>query len=154
ETVNQAKQEAARIYREIGIETVWIDHSVHGQQQNSTSYKASEIYVNIPEATRGLGLFSTALGIAPGEGCNRGLLYINFDRVEKLYLKQIASATQHKTSRWPTAAQILGYAIAHELGHLLGIDGHSNLGIMRAAWNPTDFLNIAYRDLAFTPQQA
>jgi hypothetical protein len=34
------------------------------------------------------------------------------------------------------------------------MDAHSDVGIMRAAWSPTDLLNLAYGDLAFSPQQA
>jgi hypothetical protein len=86
DTLNRAKQEAARIYREIGIETVWIDSSIDEQQQNSAFHRASVIYVNIiPQATEGLGLTPSALGVAPGEGRNRGRLYVCLDRVERLY---------------------------------------------------------------------
>ena len=155
DTLNRAKQEAARIYREIGIETVWSDRSVDRQQQNSAPHRASEIYVNIiPQATEGLGLTPSALGVAPGEGRNRGRLYVCLDRVERLYRKQMAVAAQREASRGATMAQILGYTMAHEIGHLLSLDFHSNLGIMRAVWSPTDLLNLAYGDLAFTPEQA
>src|SRR5438128_11675757 len=52
DTLNRAKQEAERIYREIGIQTVRIDSPVDELQQNSGSHRASEIYVNIiPQAT-------------------------------------------------------------------------------------------------------
>jgi len=155
DTLNRAKQEAARIYREIGIETVWIDRSVDEQQQNSASHRAPEIYVNIiPQATEGLGLTPSALGVAPGEGPNRGRLYVCLDRVERLYRKQMADTARREVSRGATMAQILGYTMAHEVGHLLGLDFHSNLGIMHAVWSPTDLLNLAYGKLAFTPEQA
>ena len=150
ETLIRAKQEATRIYREIGIETVWLDRPVDEDRQNLTPHQASEIYVNIvPQASEGLGLLSNALGIAPGEGRNRGRLYVCYDRVESLYQKQIAAVSRGKTDWWSTRAQILGYAMAHEIGHLLGLDNHSQVGIMRAAWDPSDLVN-----LAFTPQQA
>ena len=155
-TLIQAKQETTRIYREIGVETVWLDHPVDDAQGAETPHRASEIYVNIvPQASEGLGLVSNALGIAPGEGRNRGRLYVCYDRVDRLYRKQIAGMADGKTYyRWATIAQILGYAMAHEIGHLLGLDAHSELGIMRAAWRPNDLLNLTYGDLAFTPQQA
>ena len=108
----------------------------------------------VPQATEGLGLLSNALGIAPGAGRNRGRLYVCYDRVERLYRKQVAGTARGKTARSATTAQILGYAMAHEIGHLLGLDAHSDLGIMSVAWGPTDLLNLAYGDLAFTPQQA
>jgi len=155
ETLNRAEQEATRIYREIGIETVWVDRSVDEQQQNSAAHRASEIYVNIvPQTSEGLGLLTNALGIAPGAGRNRGRLYVCYDRVESLFRKQIAGTARGKTYRWATTAQILGYALAHEIGHLLGLDAHSEHGIMRAAWSPTDLLNLGFGDLAFTAQQA
>ena len=77
-----------------------------------------------------------------------------YDRVERLYRKQVAGTARGKTARSATTAQILGYAMAHEIGHLLGLDAHPDLGIMSVAWGPTDLLNLAYGDLAFTPQQA
>jgi len=128
---------------------------VDAAQQNSAPHRVSEIYVNIvPQATEGLGLLSNALGIAPGAGRNRGRLYVCYDRVEWLYRKQVAGTARGKTARSATTAQILGYAMAHEIGHLLGLDAHSDLGIMSVAWGPTDLLNLAYGDLAFNPQQA
>src|SRR5262245_61449689 len=155
ETLICAKQETARIYSQIGVETVWLDHPVDEAQQNSPPHRVSEIYVNIvPRATEGLGLLSNALGIAPGAGRNRGRLYVCYDRVERLYRKQVAGTARGKTARSATTAQILGYAMAHETAHLLGLDAHSDLGIMSVAWGPTDLLNLAYGDLAFTPQQA
>ena len=108
----------------------------------------------IPQATEGLGLLPSALGIVPGQGRNRGRLYICFDRVERLYRKQIAGMAQRKTYHSATIAQILGYGLAHEIGHLLGLDAHSNRGIMRAPWRPNDLSNLAYGDLAFTPEEA
>ena len=40
-----------------------------------------------------------------------------------------------------------------EIGHLLGLEAHANLGIMRAVWTATDLLNLAYGNLAFSPEQ-
>ena len=52
ETLIRAKQEATRIYREIGVETIWLDHSIDGSVQNSAP-GVSEISVNIiPQASR------------------------------------------------------------------------------------------------------
>ena len=50
---------------------------------------------------------------------------------------------------------VLGYVIAHEVGHLLlPPPSHSASGIMRATWNPED-LDDAERDrLRFTDEQA
>jgi len=154
ETLIRAKNETKRIYREIGIETLWMDKPIP-EQPSLAPYRASEIRVNIiPHASEGLGLLSNSLGIAPGTGPNRGRLYVCYDRVENLYRKQVASTARGRTSRPATTAQILGYAIAHEMGHLLGLDAHAEMGIMRSTWLSNDLLNLAYGDLAFTAQQA
>jgi len=52
-------------------------------------------------------------------------------------------------------ADLLGYCIAHEIGHLLLPPGsHSPSGIMRARWRGDDFKLIATGRLLFTAEQA
>ena len=51
--------------------------------------------------------------------------------------------------------QVLGAAIAHEIGHLfLGPNSHSPVGIMRAGWKEEDLLKVSQARLTFTPDQA
>jgi len=51
--------------------------------------------------------------------------------------------------------QILGLAIAHELGHLLlGPGSHSRMGTMRATWDKEDFQAAKQRRLHFTAEEA
>ena len=51
--------------------------------------------------------------------------------------------------------QLLGHAIAHEIGHLLlNSSAHSPAGIMRARWNTKDLLRAARGDLLFNALQA
>jgi hypothetical protein len=47
-------------------------------------------------------------------------------------------------------AALLGYVMAHELGHLLLGPGHAPNGIMRAAWDSKDLEAIRYGSLKFT----
>ena len=50
---------------------------------------------------------------------------------------------------------ILGYIMAHELGHLLLEDErHSDTGIMHDLWGPEHLRNAAFGRLTFTPRQA
>lgn len=51
--------------------------------------------------------------------------------------------------------QVLGAAMAHEIGHLfLGSNSHSPVGIMRAGWKEEDLLKASQARLTFTPDQA
>jgi len=51
--------------------------------------------------------------------------------------------------------QILGAAIAHEVGHLiLGANAHSSLGLMQAVWDAAQVKRISTGALNFTPDQS
>jgi hypothetical protein len=51
--------------------------------------------------------------------------------------------------------EILGYVMAHELGHLLlGSNAHSREGIMQAHWESQQLHSVTRGQLLFTPAQA
>jgi hypothetical protein len=51
-------------------------------------------------------------------------------------------------------AEILGYVIAHEIGHLeLGADSHSKTGLMRAHWDTKSLSDAAKGQLLFSASQ-
>jgi hypothetical protein len=55
--------------------------------------------------------------------------------------------------QWKDTGILLGYAIAHELGHLLRNEpGHSVTGIMKANWKRTDIVPMLQRALAFSSE--
>lgn len=70
---------------------------------------------------------------------------IFYDRVEQLSRSSIPM---------PTAATLLGAAIAHEIGHIL-LDSceHSPGGLMKSSWGQTEFRTLSTRGLHFTPQE-
>jgi hypothetical protein len=50
---------------------------------------------------------------------------------------------------------LLGYAMAHELGHLLlGTNSHSPTGLMRADWRTKDLIDMSQGGLRFSEEQA
>jgi hypothetical protein len=55
---------------------------------------------------------------------------------------------------YATASVILGYVMAHEVGHLLLGPGHQPTGIMGARWNRDDLQRAACGQLCFSREQA
>lgn len=67
-----------------------------------------------------------------------------FDSVQRL----------HDEDTQVSQAQILGYVMAHELGHLLlGSNAHSKLGVMRPHWSKAELQSISMGRLSFTADQ-
>ena len=52
------------------------------------------------------------------------------------------------------AAELLGYAFAHEIGHALGIEKHLAGGIMKARFSRRDVEDMTREWLRFTPREA
>ena len=52
----------------------------------------------------------------------------------------------------PTFGRVLGYAIAHELGHvLLQSDAHATAGLMKGIWSKSDWQRAAVSIISFSP---
>jgi hypothetical protein len=147
-TLVQAEKTATGIFKKTGVESRWIEPATEG------SFPLSHIQLKILSSVRSIraGLPDNfpddAMGLAPGSGPDRQSAYVFYNRVEALALK-------HAADTHADTAQILGHAIAHEIGHLLlNVQTHSAAGIMRGDWNFWDLRNASYGYLLFTPRQA
>jgi hypothetical protein len=90
------------------------------------------------------GTTSLGLAILPGAGKKGDMAYIFYHRVEELAATEEASP-----------AQILGHAMAHEIGHLLlNSNRHSDVGIMEAEWHSEQIEWLRNGRLLFTLPQA
>ena len=91
------------------------------------------------------------LAVVPGvtDHESLGLAFGDYASVSFRWVKEEAAMAGVAPS------EILGRAIAHELGHLLlRQPGHSRVGIMRARWSTKDFDRSPLGSLSFTPEQA
>lgn len=146
-TLTRAEREASRILREAGVETVWqgcpTGHSAAGPPGPCQGpFEPAEVVLRIlPSATKN-GFQDTVFGYAnvptyASVYCDRAVLLATSENVE---------------FELPI---ILGFAMAHELGHLLlGSNSHSDTGIMRAQWDRQAVQSALMGRQLFTPEQA
>lgn len=148
-TLAAATHEAARVLRKAGIEVQW---TLGSSPSTGTSASAD---AGQPQPLR-VGIFAprhptpvrshSVLGFAvlPADGSHGVSAGVRYGVVER----QV-----HET----TAAlpQVLGYVIAHELGHLLlGSNDHAGWGVMSAQLSGAYFDKAAQGTLAFASDEA
>lgn len=155
-TLQEAEEATSAIFWKAGVTTRWIDGDAKGDAPSKVCCPVSEMVVTILSehmAQRG-GLPKKAMGLAPGAGPDRTLVYIVYNRVDTLFRSQFEPTTIDGVGI-AARSQILGCVIAHELGHvLLNLEGHTETGIMRGEWNSADLVDIEYGRLLFSKDQA
>lgn len=151
--LQHAEAVAAQIFREVGIETAWLDCSPFPPQAQNlppcpSTLGPTEFALRIHFRNRAAqaGFPESWLGYAmppAEEGGRSSQASVFFDRV----LEQAKSGNA-------SVPVTLGHAMAHELGHLLMPSvGHTSSGLMRGKWGPSDLLLAAQGKLHFTSQQ-
>jgi len=159
-TLAEAEEVTTEIFREAGLETRWADSVLNAKDDpepfaGHLTYSFADIQLSIlpREMSERLGLSSDVMGVVPGTDAQ--IAYVFDSKVEALFQTTLSAYRTGHIDRRVSESQILGIAIAHELGHLLlDLEGHSADGLMRAQWGLTDLRNAAFRMLLFTPQQA
>ncbi len=143
-TLVRAKDECGRIFRHTGLTVLWVDHPVNEAgdrrrpQDSSDSWNDTHFVLRLlTQSRKGLAKY------AMGEALSFRIANVSMDRV-----------TQQLTVGELSAGQVLGHAIAHEIGHhLLGDNSHAPHGIMVARWSKQHLRRISKGDLLFTQQE-
>jgi len=152
-SLDVAEAEASRIFLKAGVKTKWVDCPLSSAEKarypdcRLESGRNDLVLKVFPDlSSRRLGLRAQNLGFCPasedsGPGSEASVAYRR--------IKNLANSWE------ADPLQILAFAAAHELGHLLlHSAGHSPTGIMRAVWNPDDLQRATRGELVFTPEQA
>jgi len=155
--VSRAKDVMSRIYRDAGIDIVWIREApTRTGPDDPRSFPSSDPQLTLiilsRELTDGLAVATTALGAAVGTPEYRGrTAYVFYNRVERVARKYLHTVIGNYDIDNVT---VLGHAMAHEIGHLLLPFGHSAAGLMRAEWDANDMHLAVHGRLNFTDEQA
>jgi hypothetical protein len=152
--LEQARREVELIYREAGVEAEWVDCPCAAEEisnypdcrfgEPNKSWVAirivSQVMIDRWRRT------SSAFGMASlGEAGEFG----RYASVCSECAEQMVKVEPRRSG------PLLGYLIAHEIGHLLlGTLRHSAFGVMRATWNHADLEDSGRGRMFFTEKQA
>jgi hypothetical protein len=142
--LGNAELEAGRVLGEARMDIRWVN-CLPERAVASCNDRAESTWVSLRVVRRPRSLSDRAMGVAfvaNGEGKYADIF---FDHVEKLRAKNAGA----------NLGTILGYVMAHEIGHLLlGSNSHSRSGIMQGEWHADELRTIALGRLLFTAEQA
>ncbi|HMD85989.1 MAG TPA: hypothetical protein VKO18_14945 [Terriglobia bacterium] len=145
EILTSAEGQAAEILGKAGIEVTWTNCDPTRRDLGDPA-ECSQVLGSTNLGVRILPYFGAIPGITKGTmGFAMGdLASVSFRRV-----------TEEAAEFGVQPCEVLGPAIAHELGHLLlGQPGHSPTGIMRARWRREDYERAPRGAFNFTAEQA
>ena len=140
-----AEQKADRIFRLSGLQASWISCSTAGSPGTNCSGlpQAADVVLQIVHETKNLrdDIFGAAFLGRDGTGQYTDVYY---NRLEEL----------HRDWNVPLES-VLAHVMAHEIGHiLLGLNAHSNVGIMRGSWDSEEISALERGRLLFSSQQS
>jgi hypothetical protein len=145
--LKRAEQSAARVLATGGVQVSWFDCSQAAQAsqqcQDPPNPSALVLHLLSSRATRRAAP-SGSLGFAvpPELGQFGSFAGVFYDRVERF------------GSRGFNEPVILGHVMAHEIGHLLlGLEGHTDGGIMKAEWHRRELKEATNGTLGFDAVQ-
>ena len=144
--LSRAQDRAAFIMRRAGLFLVWLDCGTPGNRQTNTGCSA----ISFPEhlSVRLVASASTATEDTFGQSFQNAAGDGNYALV---YFRVLASSNAAESVK---TGELLGYVVAHELGHLLlGRDSHSATGLMTAVWGAAEMQQASQGKLLFTSDQ-
>lgn len=149
-TLAEAQSKASAIYAQAGIDLDWLvclpaDPTDFTPSHSPCSALSWPEHLSVRILPRGRGIASDVFGQAFVDDSGRGV-YSN------VYYANLASSPNHPGIG---DGEMLGYVLAHELGHLLlGTGSHSPTGIMQATWGPHVLSPSSRPTLVFTSAQS
>jgi hypothetical protein len=144
--LSKAELRAAMIFARAGLDIIWLNRA-HEMSDHASSMST------IP-APDHLMLRITPHGASSTSNAVFGMAFLGPDgtgRYGDVFWERVQEL---HTSYQVDLARVLASVMAHEIGHLLlGSNGHSISGIMRARWESSELRQVAMGTLVFLPWQ-
>ena len=150
DTLAQAAVRATAILAQSGVELDWLscgrpDPSDFSPPTTPCSVVAWPHQLSVRIVPSGRSVGADIFGEAFLDGTGRGA-YSN------VYFNNLAANREHAQL---SDGDMLGFVIAHEVGHLLlGSNSHTSLGLMQARWDSAALHSALHNTLFFTPAQS
>jgi hypothetical protein len=139
--LRRGEVEASYVLQNGGVQVLWNDcEKPHGCDSPLTSNEFAVLLRSRPARPVSPAITSDALGVALVSTEGVGIYAV-------VYYDQIQRVTEQQ--REAGVHELLGYVIAHEIGHLLLGPGHHPGTIMKDRWTVRDLRLIAQRQLHF-----
>ena len=143
--LDEAKVEASFVLKTGGLKVtlVRLQHGNYGADARASDFLCSALVPVLSSGAERHGRL--VLGGAPRSNRTEQISV-------SLYYDSITKVARNHSALWQ-ASQILGYSIAHELGHLLLGAEHAPSGVMRANWDASDLLLMSRHAIKFTAEE-
>jgi hypothetical protein len=141
-TVLRAKSVATDVYAEIGIRLIW--HAAAAKPAGCTQTAMHRMVVVELTQTKSLQYSDSAYAASRPYAPLGPCVTLFWDRL----LENVKKSPV-------TAGYLLGYALAHEIGHVLeGVARHSETGVMKSSWSLAEIRDMPRQGLHFSPGDA
>jgi len=150
--LRHAEEVAGRIFGEAQIQVRWL------RCRHSQAEPAIDVGCKAPLAATELILRILSLGTGRqyhGNEHEMGEAIVPTDGSPGVYGNVYSDAVESCREKNPIArSDLLGWVIAHELGHLLlGTNSHSGAGLMRGNWSAEDLKLTRRTEFTFSPKE-
>jgi len=149
-TLAQAQARATSLLSQAGVDLEWLNCRAADPSDFTPAVSPCSVvewprHLSVRIVARGNAASHETFGLAYLDNAGCGVY-------AKVYYQNLVAS---RDILQLTEGDMLGFVIAHELGHLLlGTNSHSTTGVMQAHWTATTLHEAAHNILFFTPAQA
>ena len=154
-TAEHAEHLAGKILSTASIQSSWVAGPVEelgNLGMDFTAYAAKACRADLGPAIVRLQILPQAPAGLPAQALGLSLPCARSGVQVTIFADRVASVSE---TAGPTFGRVLGYVMAHEVGHvLLQSDTHTTAGLMKGTWSKSDWQRAAVSVVSFSPAEA